>query len=563
LATDCYHNIMSQHETWFKTFSRTHLYKTLVSHPIAYFCAEYALEADMPTYAGGLGILAADLVREAHDQKLPMVAVGLYYHRGYTRQKFFSRKQLDHINNPVNLGFKQAKDNAGQPITISVPIQGREVSAIAWLYDKGTVPVYLLDTNISQNAPEDRQIVENLYDADFQTRLKQELVLGIGGYRLLQKLGIQPSIYHMNEGHSAFLSLEVAANIMRTLGVTFEEAHQVARKNIVFTNHTLVAAGHDNFVNDLVSLLLEKYAVQIQVPVGDLVSLGIVKNSDVFSMTMLSLRSAGGINAVSELHSIKANAVWPNHPMVNVTNGIHIPSWDKIKNQENLYRTHQKNKKALLESINKKLRLRWKEDELLIVWARRVVGYKRPLAIFSDLKRIKEICLSRTKPVNILFSGLYHSEDEEGIAAVNAIKKYALKELRGRLVFLDDYNTGLSGELTSGADIWLNTPVVGFEACGTSGMKAALNGALNFSTKDGWLYEADLNKIGWQIDDIKIKTNIYDILEKQIIPDYYDSGEITPLWKQKMADSRNLAIEKFSAGRMLKDYIERIYSKLV
>lgn len=555
---------MTESENWFKSFRKTHLYKTLSNHPIAYFCAEFALSPDIPTYAGGLGVLAGDLVREAHDQQLPLVGVGLYYHKGYTRQKFYNQKQLDHIKDPANLGLKLVRDKTThKPVLVKIPMQNKDVFAIVWLWDKGSVPVYLLDANVNENASDDRLITDNLYDADPQVRLKQEILLGIGGYRLLQILGIQPSIYHMNEGHSAFLALEVISNIIRTLNVNFEEAREIAKKNIVFTNHTLVAAGHDNFVNDLVSLVLERYAQQIHVPISQLVSLGLVKNSDVFSMTMLSLRSAGGVNAVSQLHTEKANEVWANHPMIDVTNGIHIPSWDMILDESKMWQSHQKNKRKLLQIINKTCKQKWKDDELLIGWARRVVGYKRPLAIFSDIKRIKKIARDRNKPVNIFFAGLYHSDDQEGVTAVNMVKKLAIKELKGNLAFVNDYNTDLAKYLTSGADIWLNTPVVGFEACGTSGMKAALNGALNFSTKDGWFYEVNSNEIGWEIDDKNIKTSIYDILEQEIVPTYYDDGRITELWIKKMETARNLMLDNFSATRMLKDYVENIYSKLI
>jgi starch phosphorylase len=555
---------MAENENWFKSLSKTHLFKTLSNHPIAYFCAEFALDFDMPTYAGGLGVLAGDLVREAHDQKIPLVGVGLYYHRGYTRQKFYNQKQLDYIKDPTNLGLKLVKDKTThKPIFVKIPIQGRDVFAIAWLWDKGTVPVYLLDANINENIREDKLITQSLYDADLQIRLKQEILLGIGGYRLLQTLGIQPSIYHMNEGHSAFLALEVISNIMRTLNVSFEQAREIAKKNIVFTNHTLVAAGHDNFVNDLVSLVLEQYAQQIQIPISDLVSMGLVKNSDIFSMTMLSLRFSGGINAVSQLHAKKANEVWTNHQMIGITNGIHVPSWDMIVDESQMWKSHQKNKKRLLDIINKSCKQKWKENELLIGWARRVVGYKRPLAIFSDIQRIKKIAADKNKPVNIFFAGLYHSDDQEGVDAVNVVKKLAAKELRGNLAFIDDYNTDLARNLTSGADVWLNTPVVGFEACGTSGMKAALNGALNFSTKDGWFYEVNSNEIGWEIDDKNIKSSVYDVLENEIVPTYYDNGRITEQWIKKMEAARSLMLNNFSATRMLRDYIEKIYSKLI
>lgn len=553
---------IDQNTQWFESFRKTHLYKTFSAHPIAYFCAEYALEKDMPIYAGGLGVLAGDVVREAHDQKMPMVAIGLYYHKGYTRQSFYTPEQLAKISQPANLSLKPVKNSAGKVISVKVPIQDRYVKAVAWLWDKGTIPVYLLDTNVEENLPEDRLITEKLYDSNLQTRLKQEMVLGIGGFRLLQKLGIQPSIYHMNEGHSALLAIEVASNVAKTLNVPFDEAVQIARKNIVFTNHTLVAAGHDNFVDDSVALLLEKYATEIQIPVSQLVSLGLVKGTDVFSMTMLSLRSSGGINAVSKLHAEKAIEIWEKHPMETVTNGIHLPSWDRVSGDD-LMSEHEKNKKKLLAIINKEYRQNWQEDELLIGWARRVVGYKRPLAIFSDIKRIQQIARKKNKRVNFVFAGLYHSSDKEGISALETVKKLSETKLKGNLVFMNDYNTELATFLTSGCDIWLNTPVVGFEACGTSGMKAALNGTINFSTKDGWLYEVDMNEIGWEIDSAKIKTNIYDILENEIIPAYYDDGHATDLWKNKMKNARSVVKDNFSATRMLRDYIEKIYSKLI
>jgi len=562
---------MANHLDWFTSFKNNPHYQTLSSHPIAYFCAEFALSHDLPVYAGGLGVLAADIVKEAHDREFPMIGVGLYYYEGYSCKTEIVQGELTEtcqITHPEQIGLEPVNNANGERITVSVPMMGKNVKAQAWVWKAGSVPVYFLDSNIELNDPNDRKITNRLYTSDQQMRLKQEMILGIGGIRLLKTLGITPSVYHMNEGHSAFLVLEVAHNLMKEKGLNFVKAIDAAKHQTVFTNHTLVAAGHDVYVNDLVSLMFDQYALEMQIPVNDIVNLGLVRESDTFSMTMLSLRHATMINAVSKLHAQRANEIWTNHPMLSITNGIHVPTWDKLKNPTDgptLWQQHLERKRILLAYIKDQTGNEWNENELIIGWARRIVNYKRPLALFEDLAAFKAIAQNSEKPVKIVFAGLPHPDDRIGVEMLNQILRMAAGEFNGTVVYLKDYTIDLGAMLTSGCDVWLNTPIVGYEACGTSGMKAALNGVLPMTTPDGWAAEVDLDDIGYSLTSDNIKNSLLDTLRDYIVPGYYsrDENNFPQLWLTKTLSARKLMLERFSATRMLKHYADNMYLRVL
>ncbi len=479
-----------------------------MTRPIAYFCAEYALDFSLPIYAGGLGILAGDYLREAADQKLDIVAVGLFYD----------------FNNPVK----------PDPIhQVEVPIQDKKIKVQVFKHLVGSIPVYLLSSP---------PITHKLYVADKETRLKQEIILGIGGLRALEALGIHPIAYHLNEGHSAFLALELIRHEMQERQIGFDEAISIARKKIIFTNHTLVAAGREIYSNDLVALMLTGYAQELGVPVAEVVKLGLVQESSAFSMTMLSLRMSEKINAVSKLHAKKAADIWTDHPMTAVTNGIHIKSWDLVG--ENLIPGHQRQKQKLIKDFG------WDPKTLVLGWARRFVEYKRPLAILENLDRLLRL------PVKIIFSGEPHESDIRGKELLQTLLDLIKTKIGHMAVYIPNYNLEIAKQMVSGCDVWLNTPIIGFEACGTSGMKAALNGTLPCSTRDGWVDEAELYKIGWLLDNDHLDKNILDILEQNIIPMYYENPK---LWQEHMENARDMVINQFSTTRMLREYLDKLY----
>jgi len=553
---------------WFETFAKGLQHQRLAERPVAYFCAEYALEPDMRTYAGGLGVLAGDVVREAGDRGVPMVAVGIFYREGYLCEtppgQDGKSPDICLQVHPEDYALEAVKDAAGERLVVRVPIQDRDVHIQVWKWAKAPVPVYLLDTDLEANAPGDRGITHRLYVGDKETRLKQEIILGIGGLRVLEALDIHPSLYHLNEGHSAMLALELVRHEMQERRLGFDEAKQFARRRAVLTNHTLVPAGQELFSNDLVSVMLAKYAEELQVPVSDLVRLGLVQESSVFSMTMLAFRMTGIINSVSRLHARKAKELWTDHPMAPVTNGVHLPTWDRLREDGDapaVWEAHRARKRELLDAVRARAGRTWDEGHLLLGWARRLVSYKRPLAILEDAKRFAAIARNAERPVRIVFSGYPHPSDEEGAKMLRRLRELVDGELKDVAAYLPEYGMDEAMELVAGCDVWLNTPVVGFEACGTSGMKAALNGVLPFTTRDGWIDEVDLLGIGWFIDSNRVTDDALDLLEKQVAPLYYarNAAGIPEGWIENMKNARALVRDRFSATRMLREYLETLY----
>ncbi len=579
---------MQQHENWFDDFRKSKEYEFLKIRPIAYFCAEFALINNSPLYAGGLGVLAADTILEAADQGIPLVAIGMFYEEGYFHHELVNDATLlkhPPKSAPPDFGFKPVVDLNKQPVIISIPMQGRQLKVRAFEKQIKTVRVFLLDTDIDENDPLDRGINDRLYVGNKETRFKQQIVLGIAGLRLLEILKIHPSVYHLNEGHSGLLAFEVANHEMNEYKGKYNDELDRARRHIVFTNHTLLAAGNDTFNNDMVSALLSDYSAQLQVPVNELIPLGLVKDSSIFSMTILSMRMASRINAVSKLHAKKAEEIWPDHPMISVTNGIHLDTWDRVgihnselrvKNSEmalidkynfdnqnviNLWTRHQENKRTLLNIIQEKTGKVWDENHLLLGWGRRIVPYKRPLALFQNKEKLLKLVQDSRRPVRIVLAGSAHESDSEGAGMLNDIRLLLESELGEYITYLTDYNINLAKIMTSGADVWLNTPIVGFEACGTSGMKACLNGVLPCTTKDGWVAEVELYKIGWILDSNRITDSLMEILEHNIIPEYYFKNRegIPGAWLENMKNARELILNEFTATRMLKEYFTQMY----
>lgn len=560
---------MDKNITFFNTFNTSPTFEKLKTNPIAYFCAEFALTSEIPTYAGGLGVLAGDYLREANDRDFPVVAVGLYYNDGYeTFHKVDEKGYIEapHVHKPPeSFGMVPVVDKDGNQITVNVPMQDGEITARVWGWQVGKIKVYLLDTDVTSNSPTDRKITDHLYVKDRETRLKQEIILGIGGARLLEKLGITPSIYHMNEGHSSLLALEIIKKIMVDEKLSFEEARKKAQEKIVFSNHTLVAGGQEVFSSELLSLLLSQYASELGIPITELLNLGKVEEANSFSLTMFSLRTAKLTNAVSKLHAEKAKEIWPDFPLIPITNGIHIPSWNAIVDETKFWEAHIENKRILLQKIKPLGATSWNENDLILGWARRLVSYKRPMAILEDIAAIKEILSSTQKPVRIIFSGTLHPSDYEAAEMLGDFHNIIEKELADLALFIPEYSLDTAKSLTSACDVWINTPIVGFEACGTSGMKAALNGGLPLTTRDGWIAEIELLDIGWALDDGQVNKSFIDTLKNKIIPLYFERDETNAprTWLRNMKYARELIKNDFSATRMLKDYIEKLYIPLL
>lgn len=545
-------------QLWFKKFTQSKECDFMREHPIVYFCAEYALNDTLPLYAGGLGILAGDIIREAAEQEIPFIAVGLFYHEGYILKN-------SGRTNPMSTNLKPVVDEQNNRIIVALPIQDTLVAVQAWLLETGSVRVYLLDTDIPQNTEETRRITDQLYSSSREIRFKQEMILGLGGLRLLETLKIAPIGYHLNEGHSALLALEIARHEMKKHNRTFAEELDNTKQHIFFTNHTLVPAGNDTFSSDLVATLLSGFAKELQVPVSEILRLGLIEGSSIFSMALLALRMASKINAVSKLHAEKAQEIWKEYPMVPITNGIHIKTWDRVQNQDEIWNKHQENKKQLLEYIRKITDVTWDENTLLLGWARRLVSYKRPMALFEKLKEFKELATNSDRPIHVVMAGVAHEKDLAGVAMLEQIHKFVSEDLKGTLIYLPDYNMTSAKLLVSGCDVWLNTPVVGFEACGTSGMKAALNGVLPVSTDDGWIAEADLYDVGWLLKNQNLSEDILSVLKNQIVPLYYSPGKngTSENWIKMMKNAREMTLNQFSATTMLKKYIEEFYLPVI
>ena len=628
-AWDRYAQYLDVSSSWFQK-----KYGKESTPAIAYFSAEFGLTECLPNYSGGLGILSGDHIKSASDLGIPLVGVGLLYQKGYFSQ-YLNVDGWQQERNPENDFYTQPiqieRDKEDQPITVSVEYPGRNIYAQVWRVQAGRVPVFLLDTNIPVNSQEDQDITDQLYAGDRELRMKQEIMLGIGGYRALCAMGMKPTVCHMNEGHSAFLSLEQCRQLMKENSISFAEAREAATAGAVFTTHTPVPAGNDYFT----PALMDKYFGQFYGTLGisrkEFLGLGrrdINNDAEDFCMTILALRMSAYSNGVSKLHGEVSRAMWQNvwpgipvqdTPIGAITNGVHVPSWvsrdmvglferylgprwkDDVSESalwsfvhripdEELWRTHERRRERLVAFARQRLRSQFESrgalrnevaqasellnpDALTIGFARRYATYKRATLLLRDAERLIRILSDKDRPVQIIFAGKAHPMDNPGKELIREIIHFARQpEARRRMVFIEDYDMVVARYLVQGVDVWLNTPRRPLEASGTSGMKAAVNGALNLSVLDGWWVEACNVNTGWAIgqgeeygdekyqDEVESNA-LYNLLEKELIPLFYNRGAdgLPRAWISKMKTSMREICPVFNTNRMVKEYAEKYY----
>jgi starch phosphorylase len=594
--------------------------------PIAFFSAEYGLHHSLPFYAGGLGFLAGDYLKECSDLGVPLVAVGFMYPEGYFLQKIRTDGWQE---NPAEILDRDAApivrvlNEKGEQLVIKVPFIDPPIYVAVWKVAIGRISLYLVDTDIDINDPWNRSIAYHLYIGDIEQRLRQEIVLGIGGSEILKTLGIRHSVLHLNEGHSAFALLERIRERVEE-GMSFDKAAEQVHKTSVFTTHTPVKAGHDIFPFHLMDKYFSHYYPILGLSRESFLQLGVNPKETTagFNMTAFALKMSSYRNGVSKKHGEVARhmwqALWPDRkeedtPIDAITNGIHVPTWIEPKMEllfnkylgarwtedhdnpviweliddipdEELWQTHYWLKMKLINFIRDQVRRRWIENRmdpinvvtggtmldpltLTIGFARRFTAYKRADLIFYNLDRLQKLLNNRWKPLQIIFAGKAHPVDDEGKRIIQRIFNFAHNpELGGRVAFVENYDEQLAQYMVHGVDIWLNNPLPPLEACGTSGMKASLNGVLHLSILDGWWMEGFNGKNGWAFegkDDTHDAEAIYDILENEVVPLYYkiDDDGIPHDWVKLMKEAIKSTAPLFSSRRMVKEYATKFYQK--
>ena len=610
--------------------------KLTAENPVAYFCAEYGVHNSLPLYSGGLGILAGDHLKSASDLRVPLVAVGLFYRFGYFRQRIAANDLQHEVyqeSQPNDLAVSLVLDENNAPLKVRVKIRRRDVYAQVWLAKIGRVSLYLLDTNTTENNEIDRLITGHLYGGDRETRIVQEMLLGIGGVRLLRQLNIEPSVFHLNEGHSAFLTLELAREITENSEKSFADAQIVVRDKCVFTTHTPVAAGNDEFSPEfLENCFDDDYFAALKLDKADFFALGRTKPEDLqewFGVTPFALRMCRSANGVSAKHGEVSRNLWRKMytvehaaevPITSITNGVHAPTWiahglrdlyiakigadwaQKLTDQnewtnavnrisdEELWQAHNLYKNRLIAYIRERsataaerknesietARQLFDSHVLTIGFARRVAAYKRWNLLLTDAERLLDLIDNAERPVQFVFAGKAHPQDKGAKAILQELlHSRANSTFARRAIFLEDYDQEMARYLVQGVDVWMNVPRRPLEASGTSGQKAAMNGALNFSILDGWWIEGYNERNGFAINeagdlsenfdeteiDLGDAVAMYETLEQAVVPKFYerDVQNLPREWVAMMRDSIATMTPQFASDRMVNDYIEKIY----
>ena len=596
---------------------------------IAYFSMEYGMTNILKIYSGGLGILAGDYLKQASDSRYDMTAIGLFYRQGYFSQTISQNGDQDEVYESqrfMDTPAELVKDKNGEAVTVAVEMEGRKVYAQIWELKVGRIKLYLLDTDRNDNSDKDKAITYRLYGGNNENRLRQEIILGIGGVKALNLLDIHKDIFHLNEGHAAFTVLERLKCLMKAEKLTFNEALEVVRSSNLFTTHTPVPAGHDVFSENLMMQYMGDYPNKLGISWNRFINMGKEnpENKDEkFSMSVLAANTSQEINGVSKLHGEVSrkyifNNMWPGYfpeelHIGYVTNGVHYSTWTskywqnhlKDKNgkidfskiyqasTEEIWNIRQKQKSELIEYINTvldtvrvnrnenpkellKIKNTFNKNTLTIGFARRFATYKRGNLLFKDLERLNKIVNNPNFPVQFIFAGKAHPNDGGGKEIIKQIVEVSKRpEFIGKILFLENYNMSLAKELVKGVDVWLNTPTRPLEASGTSGMKAVMNGVLNFSVLDGWWVEGYKENAGWALSQKNTYKNndlqneydaeqIYQTLENKIIPLYYDTDNdgLPENWILYIKKCISEIAPEFTTERMINDYRDRFYVKL-
>jgi len=600
---------------------------------VAYFCAEFGLHESLPIYSGGLGILAGDHCKTASDLRLPFVGVGLLYRQGYFEQAidFDGRQHARYTDNDFELlPVEPARRADGGEVRVGVDLPGGPVQVKVWRARVGHVSLYLLDTDLEENRDTHRDIAHRLYEGDRGVRLEQEIVLGVGGARALEALGIEPGCWHMNEGHPAFLSLERMRRLVAA-GVPLAAAREAVAANAVFTTHTAVPAGHDAFPDEVVREYARSAFPELRPHLDEALALGAADGNRDFNMTALAVRTSRARNGVSRIHTGVSQrmlaGLWPQiepaeNPLVSITNGVHLPTylsdawhdlfgrclgadwpnrlyeaecWNAVRAipDADFWNVHQALKAQMLHIVRfrvarqharnqgseahleRMLRLAdpARPDVLTIGFGRRFATYKRATLLFQDLDWLRQIACRAGHSVVFLFTGKAHPADEPGQALLRRIVEVSrMPEFESRILLVEGYDLRLARRLVAGVDVWLNNPVHPLEACGTSGMKAAMNGVINLSVTDGWWSEAYDGRNGWAIKpaspaldaerrDAEEARTLYELLQDQVVPLYYarsDAG-YSPGWVAMAKESMATVAPRFNSMRMLEEYVEKLY----
>jgi glycogen phosphorylase len=599
--------------------------------PIAYFSLEYGLHHSLPFYAGGLGFLAGDHLKEASDLGTPLVAVGFMYPDGYLRQLINNdgwQEGADEVLDRDAAPIGRVLNDKGEQVVVQVPLTDPPIFVAVWQVTVGRIPLYLMDTDLPTNDPAHRPISDHLYISDQEQRLLQEIVLGLGGTEVLRALGIKHSVLHLNEGHPAFALLERVRERVEDGQMAYEAAIQAVRATSVFTTHTPVPAGHDVFPFDLMDKYFGGFYPRLGLSRDDFFNLGRnPADPDAgFNMTAFALRLSAFHNGVSVRHGEVSRKMWQSLwpetpvdqvPITAITNGVHVPSWISPKMQRLLDRylntgwleahddpavwqlvddiparefweVHRRLKTKLIDRIRERARRRWVDDHgnctnvvaggvmldpfiLTLGFARRFATYKRADLVFHDLERLKKILLNPWQPVQIVFAGKAHPADDPGKRILQRVFNFARDpQLGARIAFVEDYGEQLAQYLVQGVDVWLNTPLPPLEACGTSGMKASLNGVPQLSILDGWWIEGFSGDNGWAFGgdagedrDARDAAAIYDLLEQQVVPRFYqiDDDGVPQEWVKLMKNAIKSTAARFSARRMVKEYAQKCYQE--
>jgi starch phosphorylase len=619
-------NAMLGDDTWCNT-----KYPHLAQCTIAYFSLEFAIHNSLPLYAGGLGVLAGDYCKESSDLGLPVVGVGFMYPQGYFHQHISADGWQEEVYEQLNFSeapISPVLTTEGQPMAVEVPLDMRSVRVTVWQVNVGRIKLYLLDTNVEGNSQPERELSARLYAGDQETRLQKQIIIGVGGVRVLRALGIKPTIWHANEGYTAFMTLERVRELVAK-GIKFNKAVNAVRATTVLSIHTLVLGVSETFPSELIEKYLHSYQESLKLDMEELLQLG-ARGSDnsAFNTTALGLRMSGYHNGVSQLHGATCRRTWhclwadkeeENVPIRSVTNGVHVPTWvapqaaslyeayldndwlnrhddpilwEKVVDipDEKVWAMRRWLKDKLISAVKERARRRWvaghvqpeqalvmggllDPEALTIAFCRRFTGYKRATLVFHDFDRLKRILQNELQPLQIIFAGKAHPNDESGKQLIQKVYNAAKNpEFGGRIAFVDDYDMHMARYLVHGADVWLNTPRLFHEASGTSGQKAAINGVLHLSVLDGWWREGYNGKNGWAIEndsetsdsadqDRADAEELYHLLEDKVIPLYYDRDikGIPHGWTQLIKEAIRSNVPLFSARRMAKEYTEQMY----